>query len=498
LAWSTKVLAVEAPPGLILPEGGPKPGERVLAVDGVPVPTPATGQAAERLLLPKLGQEVVITVAADGQPSRDINLRYAGNSGAADTALGLPVRVREVMAGMPAQGLLRPGDIVVSVEGDAVCGVQHLSALVARHGAQVDPAGGVLGKPVRLAIIRDNAAQTISVGTDARYGRPMLGAVLEPVLTGPLPVLAPALDGQPSAAESASARLKPGDSLVSYRQDLTTGVLTLRVVEGGERQIIIAPGSETTLALGIGSKLTGVRVVANATVEGDPTGSPEPGVLTVASTDGSPRAIDLRALSASSAFLAAVQPGDWLLGAARSSEGVLGWAILRGASASAPRQAVLTPRVMGPPIRFDLEESPYQLSSPLEAFSIANSAAYGMIVRSFQLIPRFFTSAERGGVDASKSLQGPIGIFDELRLRAERFGLDSWLKLVALIGLNLVLINLLPIPVTDGGQLVLLAIETALGRPVPNWVKDGLLWMGLGLVLSLMLFVTWLDISRRI
>ena len=92
----------------------------------------------------------------------------------------------------------------------------------------------------------------------------------------------------------------------------------------------------------------------------------------------------------------------------------------------------------------------------------------------------------------------PIGIFDTLRTQAQHFGFDSFLKLVALIGLNLVLVNLLPIPITDGGQLVFLAIETAIGKPLPPLVRTIAAYIGLALVVAMMLFVTTLDISRRI
>ena len=112
------------------------------------------------------------------------------------------------------------------------------------------------------------------------------------------------------------------------------------------------------------------------------------------------------------------------------------------------------------------------------------------------LLPRLFRSPEDGGVDANKSLTGPIGIFRELKARAELMGFDSFLKLIALVGLNLFIVNLLPIPITDGGQLLMLGVETAIRRPLPMWLRNGLMYLGVGLVGALFIYICGLDILR--
>ena len=138
----------------------------------------------------------------------------------------------------------------------------------------------------------------------------------------------------------------------------------------------------------------------------------------------------------------------------------------------------------------------YELESWTEAFSIANTAAYTMIVKTLQIIPKFFQSPEQGGLDPNKSLTGPIGIFSMLKGSVERFGFIKYLELMALIGLNLFLINLLPIPITDGGQLLFLGIETATGKPLAPWARNIAMWIGLLMVASLMLYVIGLDVLR--
>ena len=74
---------------------------------------------------------------------------------------------------------------------------------------------------------------------------------------------------------------------------------------------------------------------------------------------------------------------------------------------------------------------------------------------------------------------------------------SSWIDFVvfmALLSINLGLINLFPIPVLDGGHVVLYTIEIITGKEVNEKVKENLFKFGLGLIIALMLFATWNDI----
>ena len=69
---------------------------------------------------------------------------------------------------------------------------------------------------------------------------------------------------------------------------------------------------------------------------------------------------------------------------------------------------------------------------------------------------------------------------------------------MALLGLNLVIINLLPIPLTDGGRLILLGFEAIMRRPVPDRIANLINLIGLVFLVSLMLYVLGLDILRQL
>jgi regulator of sigma E protease len=89
-------------------------------------------------------------------------------------------------------------------------------------------------------------------------------------------------------------------------------------------------------------------------------------------------------------------------------------------------------------------------------------------------------------------LVGIVGLVGD----AAEFGLTSVLLFMAMISLNLAVINLLPFPALDGGRLVFVAIEAVIGRPVnPVWVGRINL-VGFVLLLVLMVVVTYSDISK--
>jgi regulator of sigma E protease len=70
--------------------------------------------------------------------------------------------------------------------------------------------------------------------------------------------------------------------------------------------------------------------------------------------------------------------------------------------------------------------------------------------------------------------------------------------MVALLSINLGLLNLLPIPILDGGQLLMIAIEKVKGSPVSEIAIEYSMRVGLVLVVGLMIFAFANDIARLI
>lgn len=99
------------------------------------------------------------------------------------------------------------------------------------------------------------------------------------------------------------------------------------------------------------------------------------------------------------------------------------------------------------------------------------------------------------GRNSVKNLGGPISIVALVTHQAAE-GLYSVLLTAAFISVNLGLLNLLPIPVLDGGHIFFLAIEAVRRKPVPERWQAISTRIGLGLLIGLMLLATVNDISR--
>jgi regulator of sigma E protease len=100
-----------------------------------------------------------------------------------------------------------------------------------------------------------------------------------------------------------------------------------------------------------------------------------------------------------------------------------------------------------------------------------------------------------GGDTPMKQLMGPVAIA-QLSGTAASLGLVYLLELMAMLSLNLGLINLLPIPVMDGGQIAILGFEGLIRRNLSIRVKERILMAGAALVVALMVTVIYNDIMR--
>ena len=93
------------------------------------------------------------------------------------------------------------------------------------------------------------------------------------------------------------------------------------------------------------------------------------------------------------------------------------------------------------------------------------------------------------------NLQGPLGIAQVSGQSATQ-GIVSFISLIAIISTAIGMLNLFPIPVLDGGHLVMHAYEAVAGRPPAEKFMRFAMTMGLGMVLLLMVFATYNDVMR--
>jgi len=131
-----------------------------------------------------------------------------------------------------------------------------------------------------------------------------------------------------------------------------------------------------------------------------------------------------------------------------------------------------------------------QRLSPLQAVSTAFYQTTELTGATFSLIGRFIT-----GKLALQSISGPVGIAQGAG-ESGRSGLTYYLSFLALVSISLGVLNLLPIPMLDGGHLLYCVIEVIRGRPLPDNVKSVGIYLGLMVLMGLMLLALSNDISR--
>ena len=116
--------------------------------------------------------------------------------------------------------------------------------------------------------------------------------------------------------------------------------------------------------------------------------------------------------------------------------------------------------------------------------------ARDMVVLTWRMMGALFT-----GAVAADNIGGPIGIGKIIYDQSES-GLANVIFIAALISVNLGILNLFPIPILDGGQLLFLTIEMVFRRPVPDFIKEKAVIIGAGLLIGLMVFATFNDIMN--
>ena len=127
---------------------------------------------------------------------------------------------------------------------------------------------------------------------------------------------------------------------------------------------------------------------------------------------------------------------------------------------------------------------------PVEALSASLNRTKDLVTFTFKSIARMLQ-----GLISPSNLSGPITIAQVAASTAEA-GWVAWLGFLALLSVSLGALNLLPIPVLDGGHLVFYGFEAVMGKPLPEKVQLAGYQMGVVLVLSIMVFALYNDFAK--
>lgn len=129
-------------------------------------------------------------------------------------------------------------------------------------------------------------------------------------------------------------------------------------------------------------------------------------------------------------------------------------------------------------------------AGPFEALVNGSKETWRLMTLTVQMLGKFVT-----GDVAVKNLSGPISIAQGAGISAS-YGIIAFLGFLALISVNLGIINLLPLPMLDGGHLMYFTVEWITGKPVPESVQEIGFRIGGVLLILLMATAIFNDINR--
>ena len=125
-----------------------------------------------------------------------------------------------------------------------------------------------------------------------------------------------------------------------------------------------------------------------------------------------------------------------------------------------------------------------------ESISKGVYETYNLSIKTLHFIGKMIT-----GNMGADNLSGPIGIA-QMAGNSAQAGIIPFMYLMALLSISLGVLNLLPIPILDGGQLTLLGIEAIRGKPLSEKTENFIYTGGALMVGALMIFAIFNDVAR--
>ena len=146
--------------------------------------------------------------------------------------------------------------------------------------------------------------------------------------------------------------------------------------------------------------------------------------------------------------------------------------------------------ISAPPFTVPEEDQMIKRLNPIKAVKESVGRTYFIAVLTVKGVAKMID-----GSIPKDNLGGPIMIAQLAGEQAKR-GIDQLIQFIAFISINLAMINLLPIPVLDGGHLLFFGLEAVRGKPVNIRVREIAQQAGMFVLIMLMIFVFYNDITR--
>jgi regulator of sigma E protease len=489
---------------------GLKVGDQIIEIDGHPI-SDFTKISFNVALLPD--SPVPVKFIRDGkEQTTNVHARRSEDNGGM-MALGFapppmlqganPEKViPEQFTKLPAESqLLKPGEVILAINGEPLSNPSDI-ALLDKH---VQTSGG---KPLTMQI-KGVDGQTRDISVPLSFGMTFNRAPLNFAGLTPRTTIESIADD--SAVEG---KLRPGDVVISIRNQATGNlqgnvglqdfISTVRAAgQSGQKLnlVVLRDGKpieindlEASTRTARGQKGFGVgvsseidRAIVGTVMEKTPAadaGIPLGATLTKIGDRAVSSWFDVK-----EALRAQAQAGQPLAVEATLSDG-------------STKTLTMTPRdedvktiagytYSAGSLVFDESSFVRKTSSPATAIVWGVGETRDLIVKSYVTLKRMFVDR----TVSPSNLMGPIEIFRSGSLFAQK-GPDWFIWFLAMISANLAVVNFLPIPIVDGGHFAFLLIEKLTGKKPSPAVQAVSAYIGLGLLLSLFLFVTYNDLGR--
>lgn len=144
------------------------------------------------------------------------------------------------------------------------------------------------------------------------------------------------------------------------------------------------------------------------------------------------------------------------------------------------------------PIPLDILKEEVKTDNPAEAVVMGAKKTWYFVATTYMTLKGLFTREV-----PTSALTGPVGIVS-ISYQVAKQSFVDFLYFMGLISACIAVMNLLPIPVVDGGVIVFLIIEKIKGSPIPEKIQATVTYIGLAFLLALFLWITYNDIHRII
>lgn len=429
------------------------------------------------------------------------------------TEVGAPV-IGDLLPGGPAQlAGLKAGDKVVAADGKPVASWEDLEgALDAHAGAEVALdviAPGAEPRPIKVSPTR----RTVRRRTGERRERGLIG-----VTQGPIPAAIGVIDVRSAAGR---AGLATHDVIVAVDgSPVRSWSDATKALAGRGRRLPVTVLRPSGAGLGV----VGLRLYQPVLIDLVPdTGV---GPATAAAAGIQPASLFVRAVvPGTPAAAAGIAPGDQLTHL--DGRPITTWVeldqLLQEADTRDVRLTWLRTGAGGPErheATIAQEERTFvdEFDHPVHQLVFGASGDFrvgpGPLVRTpsrvgyaashaFARTGQTLAAMARGlkaitfGETRGDGVGGPVAVYRIASVSAAQ-GWDAYLLMVALISINLGLLNLLPIPGLDGGQLVLLGLEAGLRRPLTERVREAALGLGILVIVAITVLALRNDVIRYV